>query len=113
MSKNMKITPVEEVNYGLYIWHTADGKIVRDEEGNYLCIPATKGSVSKIKKLKEVAAHYGLGEGRAVWFSGHRQVTDDEYEMQKQRLEWGLIPDEYDLPALKEDIEQKRKMKIV
>jgi hypothetical protein len=113
MSKNMKITQVEEVNYGVYIWHTANGAVVRDEEGNYLCISATKGSVSKIKKLKEVASHYGLGDGRAVWFSGHRQITDDEYDMQKQRLEWGLIPDEYDLPALKEDIDQKRKMNIV
>jgi len=105
----MRITEVEEVNYGLYLWQTPDGKLVVDEDGNYLNIAAMKGDIRKINILKKAAKSYGL-EGQPVWFSGHRQVTEAEYEEQRQRMDWGLIPDELDVPAIKEDIEQKKKM---
>jgi len=104
--------PVEEVNYGLYLWKMPDG-LVKDEDGNYMNIAAMKGDVRKINALKKFAAHYGLEGGEPIWFSGHRQVTDGEYETQNQRLEWGLIPDELDMPAIVEDLEQKRKMGLV
>jgi hypothetical protein len=106
---NMKITEVEEVTYGLYLWQTPNGKLVMDEDGNYLNIAAMKGDIRKINLIKKAAKSMGL-EGEPVWFSGHRQITDDEYEQQKQRMDWGLIPDELDVPAIKEDLEQKRKM---
>ena len=105
-----KMTPVEEVSYGLYLWQMPDGGIVRDEDGNYLNIASMKGNIKKINELKAAAKHYGLEAGKPVWFSGHRQVTEEEYQTQKQRLEWGLIPDELDVPAIKEDLEQKKKM---
>ena len=108
-----KMTPVKEVSYGLYLWQMPDGSLVCDEEKNYLCIASMKGDLRKIKNLKETAKYYGLEEGHPIWFSGHRAVTDEEYEMQKQRLEWGLIPDELDVPAIKEDLEQKKKMGLV
>jgi hypothetical protein len=101
---------IEEVNYGLYLWQMPDGSLIQDEDGNYMNIAAMKGDIRKINSLKQFAKHYGLEEGKPIWFSGHRQVTADEYEMQKQRLEWGLIPDELDVPAIKEDLEQQRKM---
>ena len=109
---NKRVTIVEEVNYGLYLWLMPDGTLVRDEDGNYMNIASMKGDIRKINALKDFAKSYGLGEGKALWFSGHRQVTDDEYEEQKQRLEWGLVPDELDVPAIKEDLEQQRKMKL-
>ena len=43
--------------------------------------------------------------------SGYRRVTDEEYAYQKQRMEWGLIPDELDLPAFKEEAANIEKMK--
>jgi len=109
----MKITPVEEVPYGLYIWQTAGGKLIMDDEGRHLSIAAVKGDIKRIKKLKEVASHYGFPDGSPVWFSGHRQISDEEWENQRQRLEWGLVPDEYDLPALEEDMTQKMRQGIV
>jgi hypothetical protein len=109
----MKITPVEEVSYGTYLWEMPDGKLVTDEEGNYMCIYAIKGDVNKIKELRDFAKHYGLEEGKPVWFSGHRPVSQEEYENQKQRMEWGLVADEWDIPALKEDLVQKKKMGII
>lgn len=107
---NMKMTTVEETNYGLYLWQMPNGSVVMDEDGNYLNIAAMKGSIKKINALKKAARELGLEEGEPIWFSGHRRVTDEELEEQKQRLEWGLIPDELDVPAIKEDLEQKRKM---
>ena len=107
-----RVTQVEEVNYGLYLWMMPDG-IVADEDGNYLNIASIKGDIRKINKLKEAAKHYGLEEGKPIWFGGHRQITSDEYEEQKHRLEWGLIPDELDLPAIKEDLDEKKKMGLL
>jgi hypothetical protein len=109
----MKITPVEEVNYGTYLWQMPDGKLVSDEDGNFMCIYAIKGDVKKITELRNFAKSYGVEEGEPVWFSGHRPVSAEEYENQKQRMDWGLVADEWDIPALKEDLEQKKKMGII
>ena len=81
----MKVTQVEEVPYGTYVWQMPDGKIVADENGNYMCIFATKGSVSKINALREMAKSYGLEDGKPMWISGARPVSDEEYAEQKQR----------------------------
>jgi hypothetical protein len=109
----MKITPVEEVNYGTYLWSLPDGKLITDEEGNFMCIYAIKGDVKKITELRNFAKSYGVEEGEPVWFSGHRPVSQEEYENQKQRMDWGLVADEWDIPALKEDLVQKKKMGII
>lgn len=109
----MKITPVEEVNYGTYLWQMPDGKLVSDEDGNFMCIYAIKGDVKKITELRNFAKSYGVEEGKPVWFSGHRPVSAEEYDNQKQRMDWGLVADEWDIPALKEDLEQKKKMGII
>jgi hypothetical protein len=111
--KNTKMTVVDEVSYGLYLWQMPDGSLVTDEDGNHMNIAAIKGDIRKINALKDFAKSWGVEEGKPVWFSGHRQVTSDEYEEQKQRLEWGLIPDELDVPAIKEDLVQKKKMGII
>lgn len=94
---------VEESPFGIYVWFTADNKIVADEDGNYLSIQAMKGDEKKIELIRLAAKDCGIEDGRAVFMSGYRQVTDEEYAYQKQRMEWGLIPDELDLPAFKEE----------
>jgi hypothetical protein len=81
----MEIAPVEEVNYGTYLWQMPDGKLVSDEDGNFMCIYAIKGDVKKIIELRDFAKSYGVEEGEPVWFSGHCPVSQDEYENQKQR----------------------------
>ena len=110
---NMKVTQVEEVDYGMYIWQLPDGKFVTDGDGGYLSIPSKKGDIRRINLLKNTAKSYGLEEGRAVYWTGHRPVTDEEYETQKERLKWGLVPDEMDLPALLEDLKQKKSRGIL
>jgi hypothetical protein len=109
----MKVTPVDEVSYGVYFWQMPSGALVTDGEGRYLSIPSMRGDIKRIKKIKQAAKSYGLEEGEPIFMSGYRQITDNEYDEQVQRREWGLIPDELDVPALMEDLKQKRAMKIV
>lgn len=104
MAKKSKVSLVEESDFGLYLWEMPNGALVCDEERNYLNIPAKKGDIYKIKELSQAAKSLGLEEGRAVFFSGNRRVTDEEYEYQKQRMEWGLIPDEMDYGAAQEEL---------
>jgi len=108
----MKITPVEEVNWGLYMWQMEDESLVMDDEGGYLCIPSLRGDIRQIKKIKEVARHYGLTEGTPIFFSGHRTVTDEELEEQKSRSDLGLVPDSKDMPAMMEYVKEMREMKL-
>lgn len=102
-TNKMRRQIVEESDKGLYVWITEDGKIVADDDGNYLNIPSFKNDREQLKRLEDAAKHYGIDGGKPVFLSGHRRVTDEEYEYQRQRLEWGLIPDELDLPAFKEE----------
>jgi hypothetical protein len=108
----MKITPVDEVNWGLYMWQMPDESLVMDDEGGYLCIQSLKGDIRQIKKLKEAAKHYGLSEGTPIFFAGHRPVTDEELEEQKTRSNMGLIPDTQDMPAMMEYVKEMREMKL-
>jgi hypothetical protein len=108
----MKVTPIDEVNWGIYVWQMPDGSIVRDEDDNTLNIPAQRGDISQIKKLKSVAEGLGLGEGHPMFFSGHRRVTDDELEEQKARAQIGLVPDPQDLPAMMEYVKDMKEMNL-
>jgi len=108
----MKITPIDEVNWGLYAWQMPDGSLVMDEEGGYLSISSLKGDIRQIKKLKDAAKHYGLEGGKPIFFAGHRAVTDEELAEQKQRLEMGLVPDTQDMPAMMDYVKEMRDMKI-
>lgn len=106
----MKVTPIEEVNYGVYVWQMPDGSIVRDEDDNTLSIPSIRGDIHQIQKLKFAARSYGLEEGKPLFFSGHRQITDDELEEQKARAEMGMVPDPKDMPAMLEYAKEAREM---
>lgn len=104
-----KVTVVEETDLGLYLWEMPDGSIVCDEEKNYLNIPSRRGDKAKMKILRDTVRSFGIEEGKPVFLSGHRRVTDEEYEYQKQRLKWGLIPDEKDFGAAREEIMNYKK----
>lgn len=97
-----RVQVVEEPfsNAGIYVWQLPSGKYFTDGEGNALSIGSMKDDVAKIKELSDAAAHYGQKEGRAVFFSNVRKITDEEYSEQKDRMSQGLIPSETDLGAL-------------
>lgn len=109
----MKKRIIDEYNWGIYIWKTPENKIVTDQDGNILNIPSLKGNEIQIEKLRKAAFSVGVEEGQAVFMSGRRRVTDEEYEYQKQRLEFGLVPDQLDYYAAKEDLETRKKNGII
>ena len=109
MSK-MKITPVDEVNWGMYMWQMPDDSLVMDDEGAYLSIPSIKGDIRQIQKLKTAARNYGLEGGVPIFFSGHRPVTDEELAEQRSRMDMGLVPDPQDLPAMMDYFKEAKEM---
>lgn len=95
---------VEETNLGLYLWSMPNGLPVGDDEGNYLNIPSVKGDREKIAILERAVRSYGITEGHPVFLAGTRRITDDEFEEQKARQKAGLVPDPYDVAAIKEQM---------
>lgn len=93
---------VEEVPWGVYVWEMPDGRWIGDDEGNFLNIASMKGDKRRIQQLKDAVRSYGITEGSPFYLSGHRQVNDEEFEEQKRRMAFGLVPDELDVAAFRE-----------
>jgi hypothetical protein len=93
---------IDEVEYGVYVWFVGN-KVLKDEDDNFLNIPAMRGDRKRIALLAEAVRSYGIDGGRPVFLSGNRQVTDEEYEEQQQRMLLGLTPDPMDVPAIVSD----------
>lgn len=85
---------------GIYVWQLPSGKYFTDGEGNALSIESMINDVAKIKELTEAAAYYGQPEGKPVFFSNVRKISDEEYSEQQDRMAQGLIPSANDLGAL-------------
>ena len=100
----MSIVFDEHDRFGVYLWQMPDGSVVADEDKNFLSIASAYGDAERIAKLKRAAEQCGIFEGSPLFMPGHRKVTDEEYAEQQQRLESGLIPDEYDIGAWKEEV---------
>jgi hypothetical protein len=95
---------VEETTLGIYVWEMPDGRWIGDDEGNFLSITSMKNNQSKIKSLAEVVKSYGVEEGQPKFLSGRRKIDDEEFDYQKQRLEWGLTPDPLDIGVYKDSL---------
>jgi hypothetical protein len=95
---------VEETRLGIYVWEMPDGRWIGDDDGNFLSITSTKGNKSKIEALAEVVRSYGISDGQPKFLSGRRKINDEEFEYQKQRLNWGLTPDPLDIGVYKDGL---------
>jgi hypothetical protein len=76
------------------------GKYFTDGEGSALSIESMINDTAKIKELTEAAAYYGQPEGKPVFFSNIRKISDEEYSEQQDRMANGFIPSANDLGAL-------------
>jgi len=97
-----KVQVVEEKwsDAGIYVWQLPSGKYFTDNEGNALSIESMINDPAKIKEITEAAAYYGQPEGKPVFFSNVRKITDEEHSEQLDRMKQGLIPSANDLGAL-------------
>lgn len=99
---------IKEVPWGVYLWFVPGRGYISDDAGHYMMIASTEGNQEKMAALRDAARSFGVTEGHPVYFSGHRIVSDEEYEEQVQRMKWGLTPDPLDIPAINEERRAKR-----
>ena len=104
LSKNTKI--VEETTLGIYVWEMPDGRWIGDDDGNFLSITSIKGNKSKIDALAREVRSFGIYEGGPKFLSARRKIDDEEFQYQKQRLDWGLVPDPYDIGNYKDEMKK-------
>ena len=84
----------------MYVYKKSNGTWFTDGDGNVLNIESMRNDLSKIAELKQAAKYYGdEGDGEAVFVPGLTRITDEEYSVQKDRMNQGLIPSMNDLGA--------------
>lgn len=98
----------EDTTLGIYVWEMPDGRWIGDDDGNFLSITSMKGNRSRIDALAREVRSYGIYEGQPKFLSGRRKIDDEEFEYQKQRLEWGLVPDPLDIGNYKDEVKKAR-----
>ncbi len=102
----MKKQIVEETTLGIYVWEMPDGRWIGDDDGNFLSVTSMKGNRVKMDMLAREVRSYGIYEGQPKFLSGRRKIDDEEFEYQKQRLEWGLVPDQLDIGVYKDEMKK-------
>ena len=90
----------EGFTWGVYLWQLPDGHLFHDGDGNFLSVAAHKDDFNAIKEIGRAAAYYGKPEGKPYWHGGGRQVSDEEYSEQLDRLREGEIPSLNDIGAV-------------
>ena len=102
--KRLNQQVVEDTILGVYVWEMPDGRWIGDDEGNFLSIASKKGNTDRINALAREVRSYGIHEGSPKFLAGKRKIDDEEFEHQKQRLEWGLTPDPLDIGVYKDSL---------
>jgi len=101
----------EESTLGIYVWEMPDGRWIGDDDGNFLSVTSKKGNSSKVDALAREVRSFGIHEGRPKFLSARRKIDDEEFEYQKKRLDWGLVPDPLDIGNYKDEMKKLRGMK--
>lgn len=95
---------IAEVPYGCWLWQMPDGSFVADDDNNFLRLFGMWNDEKKKQIMRDfVRSEFGITEGRPFFMRGNRPVSEEEYQHQKQRMEWGLTPDPLDIAAVEED----------
>ena len=101
----------EESTLGIYVWEMPDGRWIGDDDGNFLSVTAKKGNRSLIDALAREVRSYGIYEGGPKFLSARRKISDEDFAHQKQRLEWGLVPDPLDIGNYKDEMKKLGKLR--
>ena len=101
----------EESTLGIYVREMPDGRWIGDDDGNFLSVTSKKGNRSLIDALAREVRSYGIYEGGPKFLSARRKISDEEFDHQKQRLDWGLVPDPLDIGNYKDEMKKLGKLK--
>jgi len=96
----------EESTLGIYVWEMPDGRWIGDDDGNFLSVTSKKNNRSLMDALAREVRSFGIHEGKPKFLSARRKIDDEEFEYQKQRLNWGLIPDPMDIGNYKDEMKK-------
>jgi hypothetical protein len=107
---NTKILDEESI-LGIYVWEMPDGRWIGDDNGNFLSVTSKKGNRSNIDALAREVRSFGIYEGGPKFLSARRKIDDEEFQHQKQRLDWGLIPDPLDIGNYKDEMKKLKGLK--
>lgn len=103
------LTPVIDNELGIYVWQMPNGEYIEDGDGNFMHIPSRYGDLKRISALRDAARYWGVEKGgKAVFLSGARAVTSDEFDDQNARAAQGLLPDPYDVGANLDSLKYKK-----
>ena len=105
--KNAKARFVSETNLGIYVWQLPDGEFVA-QGLDVLSIEANRGDIQAMAAIQKAAKYYGYSEGTPVFVEGRRKITDDEFDMQLQRMRAGLTPDPQDVGNYQDEMRRLR-----
>ena len=93
--KLKNISEVKETDFGVYYWVTDDHRPVVNTEGHNLCVYSHRSYRTKIEALKRNARYWGIEGGYAVFQEGVRPVSEEEYQVQVERMAAGEEPDPF------------------
>lgn len=99
---------VSETNRGIYVWRLPDGNFLA-EGLNILSIDAIRGDLQKMAEISRAAREYGYPDGTPVFVEGNRKITDEEFEIQYERMLNGLVPDPQDVGNYQDDMRNLRR----
>lgn len=95
----------KDIPYGVYVWEMPTGQWIGDGEGNFLSIDSMYGDLKRIAQITAVVRNdFNIDVGKPVFLRNRRKVSDQEYAEQLERQSRGETPDEYDIPALVEEL---------
>lgn len=94
---------VSETNNGIYVWRLPNGDFLA-EGLNVLSIDSVRGDIQKMAAITRAARDYGYPDGTPVFVEGNRKITDEEFEIQYERMRNGLIPDPYDVGNYQDEV---------
>ena len=106
-NKKPRTRVVDHTIYGIYVWQLPDGRYLDDGDNRQLSISAVRGDIKRMNQIKAAAAANGYADGTPVFLSGHRKITDSEYDEQMARHMSGLIADPYDIGAILDEMKSK------
>ena len=84
--------------FGVCIWRFPDGKYLMNNEGDYFCSQGRVGDRAIEARMEEVVKReFGDLPGQPAWLPGFRQISENEWCDQMERLLDGKVPDPADL----------------
>lgn len=98
---------IREVPWGMLVWQCESGEFAADQDGSLMHVFLDDRNAQRLSRaeaaLTEAAKSYGFPEGKPVFLSGRRPISDEELEHQLARADAGLIPDPLDIAAINEE----------